>query len=97
MSKDSCENTAFLIRCVVKCCSCTSPVSGLTVNILLSVSKSEQMISVVIANCQRSRPEFLRVKIVTLVYYNHQWHLHANLIDFVLGCDSFFCPIYLHT
>ena len=96
MSKDSCENTAFLIRCVVKCCSCTSPVSGLTVNILLSVSKSEQMISVVIANCQRSRPEFLRVKIVTSVYYNQQWHLHANLIDFVLSCD-FFCLIYLHT
>ena len=54
------------------------------------------MISVVIANCQRTRPEFLRVKIVTLVYYNHQWHLRANLIDFVLSCDIF-CLIYLHT
>ena len=48
------------------------------------------MISLVITNCQRSRAEFLGVKIATLVYYDHQWHLHANLIDFVLGCDFFF-------
>ena len=54
------------------------------------------MISVAIANGQRSRPESLKVKIVTLVYYNHQWHLHANLIDFVLSSD-FFRLIYLHT
>ena len=46
-------------------------------------------VNVVIANCQRSRFESLRAKIVTLVYYNHQWHLHVNLIDFVLSCDFF--------
>ena len=80
----------------MKCCLCTSPVSGLTVNILLKVGKSEQMNSVVIVNCQRSRFESLTVKIVTLVYYNHQWHLHVNLIYFVLSCDFFLPCLFAH-
>ena len=61
-------------------------------NILLKVGKSEQMNSVVIVNCQRSRFESLTVKIVTLVYYNHQWHL----IYFVLSCDFFLPCLFSH-